>query len=132
MKLVDKLKAFIVEQDTIPKTIHIHPDALKELEDEKFVYILNKTNENPVKRFMGIELVPSETVTDFTVKEYDHQNERWIVKKEVKKIKEKYIKKDSTAEITKDMSLLLAYLGYLERELEDKTNYIKYLRQTKE
>ncbi|MDQ0223885.1 hypothetical protein [Metabacillus niabensis] len=132
MKLVDKLKAFIVDQDTIPKTIHIHPDALKELEDEKFVYILNKTKENPVKRFMGIELIPSETVTDFTVAEDDQQNERWVVKKEVKKIKEKYIKKDSTAEITKDMSLLFAYLGYLERELEDKTNYIKYLRQTKE
>ncbi|MFS0882960.1 hypothetical protein CHH83_08965 [Bacillus sp. 7586-K] len=132
MKLVDKLKAFIVAQDTIPKTIHIHPDALKELEDEKFVYILNKTKENPVKRFMGIELIPSETVTDFTVAEDDQQNERWVVKKEVKKIKEKYIKKDSTAEITKDMSLLFAYLGYLERELEDKTNYIKYLRQTKE
>ena len=132
MKLVDKLKAFIVAQDTIPKTIHIHPDALKELEDEKFVYILNKTKENHVKRFMGIELIPSETVTDFTVAEDDQQNERWVVKKEVKKIKEKYIKKDSTAEITKDMSLLFAYLGYLERELEDKTNYIKYLRQTKE
>ena len=132
MKLVDKLKAFIVDQDTIPKTIHIHPDALKELEAEKFVYILNKTKENPVKRFMGIELIPSETVTDFTVAEDDQQNERWVVKKEVKKIKEKYIKKDSTAEITKDMSLLFAYLGYLERELEDKTNYIKYLRQTKE
>ncbi len=132
MKLVDKLKAFIVDQDTIPKTIHIHPDALKELEEEKFVYILNKTKENPVKRFMGIELIPSETVTDFTVAEDDQQNERWVVKKEVKKIKEKYIQKDCTAEITKDMSLLFAYLGYLERELEDKTNYIKYLRQTKE
>lgn len=132
MKLVDKLKAFIVDQDMIPKTIHIHPEALKELEDEKFVYILNTTKENPVKRFMGIELIPSETVTDFTVAEDGQQNDRWVVKKEVKKIKEKYIQKDSTAEITKDMSLLFAYLGYLERELEDKTNYIKYLRETKE
>lgn len=127
MKVVDRLKEFIVNQDVIPKSIKIHPDALSELESEKFVYIINKSDENPIKRFMGIELIPETNVEHFETVEIDNKNERWIVKKEVRKIREKYI--HQTGEISKDISLLFAYLGYLERELEDKTNYLHYLKE---
>lgn len=126
MKVVDQLKQFIVNQDVIPKSIKIHPDALVELETEKFVYSINKDAKKPVKRFMGIELIPTIDVKDFDVIEKDDSRESWIVKKEVKKIREKYIHEEG--ELTKDISLLFAYLGYLERELEDKTNYLNYLR----
>ncbi len=128
MKIVDQLKEFIVNQDVIPKSIKIHPDALSELESEKFVYIINKHEENPVKRFMGIELITSADVKGFDVIEEGVNQERWIVKKEVKKIREKYVRgKDN--ELSKDISLLFAYMGYLERELEDKTNYLNYLKE---
>lgn len=128
MKMVDQLKEFIVNQDVIPKSIKIHPDALSELESEKFVYIINKHEENPVKRFMGIELITSTDVDGFDVIEEGVKQERWIVKKEVKKIREKYVRgKDN--ELSKDISLLFAYMGYLERELEDKTNYLNYLKE---
>jgi hypothetical protein len=127
MKIVDQLKEFIVNQDVIPKSIKIHPDSLSELEKEKFVYMINKSADNPVKRFMGIELIPATDVEGFEMVEKDDKNERWIVKKEIKKIKEKYIHQDG--EISKDLSLLFAYLGYLERELEDKTNFLHYLRE---
>lgn len=126
MKVVDQLKAFIVSQDVIPKSIKIHPEAIALLEAEKFVYIIDKSSENPVKRFMGIELIPSTDVKSFDIVEKDDKDERWIVKKEVKKIKEKYIFGDG--ELSKDISLLFAYLGYLERELEDKTNFLNYMR----
>lgn len=127
MKIVDQLKEFIVNQDVIPKSIKIHPDAILELEAEKFVYMINKSAENPVKRFMGIELIPAEDVEGFDIVEKGDKNERWIVKKEVKKIREKYIHDDG--ELSKDISLLFAYLGYLERELEDKTNFLNYMRE---
>ncbi|MGM0876379.1 MAG: hypothetical protein ACQEWV_16800 [Bacillota bacterium] len=127
MKVVEQLKEFIVNQDVIPKSIKIHPDALSELEAEKFVYMINKSVENPVKRFMGIELIPADDVEGFDIVEKDDMNERWIVKKEVKKIREKYIHDDG--ELSKDISLLFAYIGYLERELEDKTNFLNYLRE---
>jgi hypothetical protein len=127
MKVVDQLKEFIVNQDVIPKSIKIHPDALTELETEKFVYMINKSAENPVKRFMGIELIPATDVEGFETVEKDDKNERWIIKKEVKKIREKYINDDK--ELSRDISLLFAYLGYLERELEDKTNFLNYLRE---
>jgi hypothetical protein len=127
MKVVDQLKEFIVNQDVIPKSIKIHPDALSELEAEKFVYMINKSAENPVKRFMGIELIPTPDVEGFDIVEKDDRNERWIVKREVKKIREKYIHNDG--ELSKDISLLFAYLGYLERELEDKTNFLNYMRE---
>lgn len=128
MKMVDQLKEFIVNQDVIPKSIKIHPDALSELESEKFVYIINKHEKKPVKRFMGIELISSADVEGFDVVEEGVNQERWIVKKEVKKIKEKYVR-DKDNELSKDISLLFAYMGYLERELEDKTNYLNYLRE---
>ncbi|MFD2213334.1 hypothetical protein [Metabacillus endolithicus] len=128
MKMVDQLKEFIVNQDVIPKSIKIHPDALLELESEKFVYMINKHEENPVKRFMGIELISSADVEGFDVVEEGVNQERWIVKKEVKKIKEKYVR-DKDNELSKDISLLFAYMGYLERELEDKTNYLNYLKE---
>lgn len=128
MKMVDQLKEFIVNQDVIPKSIKIHPDALSELETEKFVYMINKHEENPVKRFMGIELISSADVEGFDVVEEGVNQERWIVKKEVKKIKEKYVR-DKDNELSKDISLLFAYMGYLERELEDKTNYLNYLKE---
>lgn len=127
MKVVDQLKNFIVNQDVIPKSIKIHPDALAELESEKFVYMINKKSDNPVKRFMGIELITSTDVEGFAIIEEGNENERWIVKKEVRKMKEKYIHEEG--ELSKDISLLFAYLGYLERELEDKTNYLNYLRE---
>ncbi|MCM3160001.1 hypothetical protein [Metabacillus litoralis] len=128
MKIVDQLKEFIVNQDVIPKSIKIHPDALSELESEKFVYIINKHEVNPVKRFMGIELITSADVKGFDVIEEGVNQESWIVKKEVKKIREKYVRgKDN--ELSKDISLLFAYMGYLERELEDKTNYLNYLKE---
>lgn len=127
MKIVDQLKEFIVNQDVIPKSIKIHPDAISELEAEKFVYMINKSAENPVKRFMGIELIPAEDVEGFDIVEKGDKNERWIVKKEVKKIREKYI--HDNGELSKDISLLFAYLGYLERELEDKTNFLNYMRE---
>ncbi|KKI94151.1 hypothetical protein WQ54_01030 [Bacillus sp. SA1-12] len=123
MRVVDQLKEFIVNQDVIPKTIKIHPDALSELEAEKFVYMINK---NSAKRFMGIELIPDININYFDVVEEGNKDERWIVKKEVKKIREKYIHQDG--ELSKDIGLLFAYLGYLERELEDKTNFLNYLR----
>ena len=126
MKIVDQLKEFIVSQDVIPKSIKIHPDAIALLEAERFVYIIDKSAENPVKRFMGIELIPSTDVKSFDIVEKDEKDERWIVKKEVKKMKEKYILGDG--ELSKDISLLFAYLGYLERELEDKTNFLNYMR----
>ena len=126
VKIVDQLKQFIVNQDVIPRSINIHPDALIELETEKYVYSINKDAEKPVKRFMGIELIPTTDVKDFGVIEKDGSKESWIVKKEVKKIREKYIHEDG--ELTRDISLLFAYLGYLERELEDKTNHLNYLR----
>jgi hypothetical protein len=128
MKMVDQLKEFIVNQDVIPKSIKIHPDALSELESEKFVYIINKHEENPVKRFMGIELISSVDVEGFDVVEEGVNQERWIVKKEVKKIREKYVREKDN-ELSKDISLLFAYMGYLERELEDKTNYLNYLKE---
>ncbi|MFV2048978.1 hypothetical protein ACEWK1_16645 [Metabacillus sp. YM-086] len=128
MKMVDQLKEFIVNQDVIPKSIKIHPDALSELESEKFVYIINKHEENPVKRFMGIELISSADVKGFDVVEEGVNQERWIVKKEVKKIKEKYVREKDN-ELSKDISLIFAYMGYLERELEDKTNYLNYLKE---
>ncbi|WP_299089024.1 hypothetical protein [uncultured Metabacillus sp.] len=124
MKVVDQLKEFIVNQDVIPKSIKIHPDALSELEAEKFVYMINK---NAAKRFMGIELIPDTQVEYFDIVEKDDKDDRWIVKREVKKIREKYIHQDG--ELSKDISLLFAYLGYLERELEDKTNFLNYLRK---
>ncbi|WP_226668025.1 hypothetical protein [Metabacillus litoralis] len=129
MKVVDQLKAFIVDQDVIPKKINIHPDVLAELEDEKFVYCININSGNPTKRFMGIELIPTNKVKSFDILEQDDQaqTERWIVKKEVKKIKQKYLSEDSV--LTNDMNLLFAYIGYLERELEDKTNYLSYLKE---
>jgi hypothetical protein len=127
MKIVDQLKEFIVNQDVIPKSIKIHPDAISELEAEKFVYMINNSSANPVKRFMGIELIPVEDVVGFDIVEKEDKSERWIVKKEVKKIREKYIHHDG--ELSKDISLLFAYLGYLERELEDKTNYLNYIRE---
>jgi hypothetical protein len=126
MNVVDQLKEFIVSQDVIPKSIKIHPDAIALLEAERFIYIIDKSAENPVKRFMGIELIPSTDVKSFDIVEKDEKDERWIVKKEVKKIKEKYILGDG--ELSKDISLLFAYLGYLERELEDKTNFLNYMR----
>ncbi|MGM7724510.1 hypothetical protein [Metabacillus sp. Hm71] len=124
MKVVDQLKEFIVNQDVIPKSIKIHPDALSELESEKFVYMINK---NAAKRFMGIELIPDTQVEYFDIVEKDDKDDRWIVKREVKKIREKYIHQDG--ELSKDISLLFAYLGYLERELEDKTNFLNYFRK---
>ncbi|MBO1515224.1 hypothetical protein [Metabacillus bambusae] len=127
MKIVDQLKEFIVNQDVIPKSIKIHPDAISELEAEKFVYMINNSSANPVKRFMGIELIPAEDVVGFNIVEKEDKSERWIVKKEVKKIREKYIHDDG--ELSKDISLLFAYLGYLERELEDKTNFLNYIRE---
>jgi hypothetical protein len=127
MKIVDQLKEFIVNQDVIPKSIKIHPDAISELEAEKFVYMINNSSANPVKRFMGIELIPAEDVVGFDIVEKEDKTERWIVKKEVKKIREKYIHDDG--ELSKDISLLFAYLGYLERELEDKTNFLNYIRE---
>jgi hypothetical protein len=127
MKIVDQLKEFIVNQDVIPKSIKIHPDAISELEAEKFVYMINNSSANPVKRFMGIELIPAEDVKGFDIIEKEDKNERWIVKKEVKKIREKYI--HDNGELSKDISLLFAYLGYLERELEDKTNFLNYTRE---
>jgi hypothetical protein len=127
MNVVDQLKEFIVSQDVIPKSIKIHPDAIALLEAERFIYIIDKSAENPVKRFMGIELIPSTDVKSFDIVEKDEKDERWIVKKEVKKIKEKYILGDG--ELSKDISLLFAYLGYLERELEDKTNFLNYMRR---
>ena len=126
MKVVDKLKNFIVEQDVLPKSIHINPKALQEIENEKFVYVLPVTNGTPVKRFMGIELIASSDVKEFKTIEPEGKGERWIVKQEVKKIKERCMKLDG--EIVKDVSLLLSYISYLERELEDKTNYLSYLR----
>jgi hypothetical protein len=127
MKIVDQLKEFIVNQDVIPKSIKIHPDAISELEAEKFVYMINNSSANPVKRFMGIELIPTEDVVGFDIVEKEDKSERWIVKKEVKKIREKYIHDDG--ELSKDISLLFAYLGYLERELEDKINFLNYTRE---
>ncbi|WP_273123762.1 hypothetical protein ACNRWW_06175 [Metabacillus sp. HB246100] len=126
MDVVLRLKEFIVNQDIIPKTMNIHPDALKELEEQKYVYSISSDNYS-TKRFMGIELVESDEVDVFDIKEEDTRNERWIVKREVKKIREKYIHEEG--ELSKDISLLFAYLGYLERELEDKTNYVAYLKE---
>lgn len=100
MKVVDQLKQFIVNQDVIPKSIKIHPDALVELETEKFVYSINKDAKKPVKRFMGIELIPTIDVKDFDVIEKDDSRESWIVKKEVKKIREKYIHEEGVHSIT--------------------------------
>ena len=127
MKILDQLKEFIVNQDVIPKSIKIHPNAISELEAEKFVYMINNSSANPVKRFMGIELIPAEDVVGFDIVEKEDKTERWFVKKEVKKIREKYIHDDG--ELSKDISLLFAYLGYLERELEDKTNFLNYIRE---
>ncbi|MGG3797974.1 hypothetical protein [Metabacillus fastidiosus] len=42
-------------------------------------------------------------------------------------MKEKYVKKDNEA--AKDISLLFRYIGYFERELEDKRNYLRYLKK---
>ncbi|MDQ0229272.1 hypothetical protein [Metabacillus malikii] len=128
MKVVDKLKNFIVEQDVLPKAIHINPKALQEIENEKFVYVLPDTKGTPVKRFMGIELIASSDVKEFKTIEQEGKGERWIVKQEVKKIKERCMKLKLDGEIVKDVSLLLSYISYLERELEDKTNYLSYLR----
>lgn len=75
---------------------------------------------------MGIELIPDEETDRFEAVEKD-ENDHWIVKKEVKRLKEKYIKKDNEA--AKDISLLFGYIGYLERELEDKRNYLRYLKK---
>lgn len=127
MKVVDQLKAFIVEQDVIPKKMNIHPDALAELENEKFVYMIQINSENPIKRFMGIELIPTDKVKSFDIVEQENQSDQWIVKKEVKKIKQKYMSENN--DFTKDINLLFSYLGYLERELEDKTNYLRYLKE---
>ncbi|MBM7603774.1 hypothetical protein JOC75_001747 [Metabacillus crassostreae] len=128
MKVVDQLKAFIVEQDVIPKKMNIHPDALEELENEKFVYMISINAENPIKRFMGIELIPTDKVKCFDIVEQENQTEQWIVKKEVKKIKQKYMSEKN--DFTKDINLLFSYIGYLERELEDKTNYLRYLKES--
>lgn len=128
MKVVDQLKAFIVEQDVIPKKMNIHPDALAELENEKFVYMISINSENPIKRFMGIELIPTDKVKCFDIVEQENQTEQWIVKKEVKKIKQKYMSEKN--DFTKDINLLFSYIGYLERELEDKTNYLRYLKES--
>ncbi|TXC90485.1 hypothetical protein FS935_11215 [Metabacillus litoralis] len=128
MKVVDQLKAFIVEQDVIPKKMNIHPDALAELENEKFVYMISINSENPIKRFMGIELIPTDKVKCFDIVEQENHTEQWIVKKEVKKIKQKYMSEKN--DFTKDINLLFSYIGYLERELEDKTNYLRYLKES--
>jgi hypothetical protein len=74
---------------------------------------------------MGIELIPDEGIETFALVD-EEQDENWIIKKELKKMKEKYFQLDGEA--TKDISLLFGYIGYLERELEDKKNYLDFLK----
>ncbi|MEC2077433.1 hypothetical protein [Metabacillus fastidiosus] len=126
MNIVDRLKQFIIDQTVIPKSIKIHPKYIEELENSKYAYRLERRDNGEVRRFMGIELIPDEETDRFEAVEKD-ENDHWIVKKEVKRLKEKYIKKDNEA--AKDISLLFGYIGYLERELEDKRNYLRYLKK---
>ncbi|MGG3890517.1 hypothetical protein [Metabacillus fastidiosus] len=128
MNIVDRLKQFIIDQTVIPKSIKIHPKYIEELENAKYAYRLERRDNGEVRRFMGIELIPDEETDRFEAVEKD-ENDHWIVKKEVKRLKEKYVKKDNEA--AKDISLLFGYIGYLERELEDKRNYLRYLKKQK-
>ncbi len=90
--------------------------------------MISINSENPIKRFMGIELIPTDKVKCFDIVEQENHTEQWIVKKEVKKIKQKYMSEKN--DFTKDINLLFSYIGYLERELEDKTNYLRYLKES--
>ncbi|MED4455653.1 hypothetical protein [Metabacillus fastidiosus] len=126
MNIVDRLKKFIIDQTVIPKSIKIHPKYIEELENVKYAYRLERRVNGDVRRFMGIELIPDEETDIFEAAEKD-ENDHCIVKKEVKRLKEKYVKKDNEA--AKDISLLFGYIGYFECELEDKRNYLRYLKK---
>ncbi|MGG3802684.1 hypothetical protein [Metabacillus fastidiosus] len=126
MNIVDRLKKFIIDQTVIPKSIKIHPKYIEELENVKYAYRLERRVNGDVRRFMGIELIPDEETDIFEAAEKD-ENDHCIVKKEVKRLKEKYVKKDNEA--AKDISLLFGYIGYFERELEGKRNYLRYLKK---
>ncbi|MBD1382972.1 hypothetical protein [Metabacillus arenae] len=126
MKVVDQLKEFIARQGVIPKSIKIRPDYLTELELKRYAYNIDRKGDKEIKRFMGIELIPDETVKAFELAG-EEREEQWIVKRDLKRLKEKYL--HQAGETAKDINLLFGYIGYLERELEDKKNYLDYVKK---